>query len=792
MYRPAVSVAYRIELPPLNQSVSISGHGTDSVKPESKLPQQAIKPSSASGAIDTWKQLWLSKGLDPEKPLHVIDGFNDLSEEEYNNLIYGALNLLDVDLSQVTNVLELGSGAGAFARTILLRWPHLNITGIDFSPTMISISNQKVPGNFFVHDLSDPLPFDDAYFDFVITWSTSFYLKRSVMLDLLWECKRVSRHGMYIGDVSDERKRVVAENIRKQTHGHLKSIPTLTHTYIEPRFFIKWAAEASYWARFSEEDSLADALAGKYEQARYRFSVALVPLPPDVSKTYWEIDASAIGSVCAQPPFTRQHFKLSEGYTCPFKQSFYDFTMERIDGIFQVRVSNWLHGCVSSQGAVSLKLFKSSPQLSSSSSERNLVRWLNSSDLKEFESTGFVLPQGISYATVHCHIKGRNHEFERQGVVVNTPFFMDALNSAVQTQMYPNRYRHQTSQGQNEFKSIKNAHRSVFYLQIDAVSRIRLQLELPKLFSFLSSLNNSSKVKAVDFSNMIINGQNTDPNWIAGLCNGDCSRQSLFDLAKQNNISTMYYNNYCPLYPFPWRGGKSSAGPDVTLLPELNCLEGDGGFVAPCQFMEDSSSTAALVALFDAVMYTSRKMPIFAFGTLNDGHCEDISKLIRMEELIIQKLKDLISSSWFQAGGVFIFGSDHGLHYWNGVSIDLHPESPYAFSSTPLVSSHRNPPMFVVFNSETGLSVNEGNTEAIISHYDVYRTIKFLLGLPTNSDDLIHANLFSKSVFGSRSCSTLDEASRYCNCWRQCIPRGNESAVEFDFLQKLQGLKECK
>ena len=187
---------------------------------ESKLSSEAtqlnaVDPASAASGDSTqptvthgsWKQLWLSKGFNKwtEKPLHVIDGFDDLSEAEYHDVTYGALQLLDVDLSRVTNILELGSGAGAFARALLLRWPHLKITGIDFSPTMVNISNERVNGSFLVHDLSDPLPFCDLCFDFVVMWSTLFYLNTSTISSLLWEVKRVSRLGIFIGDVSDGR-----------------------------------------------------------------------------------------------------------------------------------------------------------------------------------------------------------------------------------------------------------------------------------------------------------------------------------------------------------------------------------------------------------------------------------------------------------------------------------------------------------------------------------------------------------------------------------------------------------
>lgn len=729
------------------------------------------KPSLTLGAMDSgdstqptvtyesWKQLWLSKGFNKwtEKPLHVIDGFDDLSEAEYHDVIYGALQLLDVDLSHVTNILELGSGAGAFARALLLRWPHLKITGIDFRPTMVSISNERVNGSFLVRDLSDPLAFCDLCFDFVVMWSTLFYLNTSAISSLLWEMKRVSRLGVFIGDVSDGRKRSVAERMRKETHAHLPKNPFLSHTYIKPRFFLQWAEKASWWARFSDEDSIA----GKYEQAKYRFSVVLGPLPLDLASTFWEVDPHSYGTVCSQPPFTSQHFRFSARLSCAFNQSFYEVSLEKVGALFQVRISGWRQGCISSGGTVTLKLHSNgSPP----------TKEIDSNELQRHESSGFILPVDISYATVHCRLKHGDHELERQGLVVNTAYFIKALPSAQPTaSKRPRRSR------------------SVFHLQIDAVSRVRLQMELPKLFSFLTSLNMLGGARAVDFSGLIINGQNTGPNFVAGLCNDDCENQSLFDLAKQNGHRTLYYNNYCPMYPFPWKGDENGPGPDIKLLPEINCLEGEADYVPLCRSMEDTPSTSQLVALFDIVIHSVETGPIYAFGSLNDGHNEDISKLIRMEDLIIKKIKDLVSSSWFKNGGVFIFGADHGLHYWEKKDIDKVVDTPYAFLDTPLVSSHRNPPLFLVFDVNSGLKVDERNAEAIITHYDIYHTVySSITGLSLSSQ-----NLFSESILESRVCSSVDTSSRYCNCWRQCIHSSDTTTNEANFIARLQHLKRC-
>ena len=404
------------------------------------------------------------------------------------------------------------------------------------------------------------------------------------------------------------------------------------------------------------------------------------------------------------------------------------------------------------------------------------TREIDSNELERHEPPGFILPLDISYATVHCRLKRGDHDSERQGLVVNTAYFIKALPSAQPTaSKRPRRSR------------------SVFHLQIDAVSRVRLQMELPKLFSFLTSLNMLGGARAVDFSGLIINGQNTKPNWEAGLCNDDCENQSLFDLAKQNGHRTLYYNNYCPMYPFPWKGDENGPGPDIKLLPEINCLEGEADYVPLCRSMEDTPSTSQLVALFDIVIHSVETGPIYAFGSLNDGHNEDISKLIRMEDLIIKKIKDLVSSSWFKNGGVFIFGADHGLHYWEKKDIDKVVDTPYAFLDTPLVSSHRNPPLFLVFDVDSGLKVDERNVEAIITHYDLYHTVySSITGLSLSSQ-----NLFSESVFENRVCSTVDSkntlytSSRYCNCWRQCIHSSDTTTNEASFSARLQHLKRC-
>lgn len=55
----------------------------------------------------------------------------------FEDMIY-----LGVDMSQVTHLLEVGSGVGGQTRIILKRWPHLKITCVDLSKVQLAVAQE--------------------------------------------------------------------------------------------------------------------------------------------------------------------------------------------------------------------------------------------------------------------------------------------------------------------------------------------------------------------------------------------------------------------------------------------------------------------------------------------------------------------------------------------------------------------------------------------------------------------------------------------------------------------------
>lgn len=84
--------------------------------------------------------------MEAEKYLH---GFTPVEQQRLyrqarllENLIYS-----DVDLSSVTQLLEVGSGVGAQSEILLRRYPDLFLTCVDFSETQIAAANRFLSSN---------------------------------------------------------------------------------------------------------------------------------------------------------------------------------------------------------------------------------------------------------------------------------------------------------------------------------------------------------------------------------------------------------------------------------------------------------------------------------------------------------------------------------------------------------------------------------------------------------------------------------------------------------------------
>jgi ubiquinone/menaquinone biosynthesis C-methylase UbiE len=74
---------------------------------------------------------------------------------------------LDALADAPRRVLDLGTGTGAVAQAVLVRFPDADVTGVDVAPRMIEQARRNVPGARFAVADAEELPFEDAAFDLV-------------------------------------------------------------------------------------------------------------------------------------------------------------------------------------------------------------------------------------------------------------------------------------------------------------------------------------------------------------------------------------------------------------------------------------------------------------------------------------------------------------------------------------------------------------------------------------------------------------------------------------------------
>lgn len=99
----------------------------------------------------------------------LADSYHAKIDTKPHNAYYDRPNTLSL-LPDVAGkkVLDAGCGPGKYAEILLAQGAE--VTGIDLSPRMIHWASVRngANGHFFVHDLQEPLPFDQEAFDVVI------------------------------------------------------------------------------------------------------------------------------------------------------------------------------------------------------------------------------------------------------------------------------------------------------------------------------------------------------------------------------------------------------------------------------------------------------------------------------------------------------------------------------------------------------------------------------------------------------------------------------------------------
>ncbi len=111
------------------------------------------------------------------------------------NMVIPYQELLDtiieeLDVKRGDFILDAGCGTGNLA--VRLEKKGAKVVGIDFSEEALKICKEKIKdADIRFHDLIQPLPFPDSYFDKVVSNNVIYALPKAARLDVIKEFKRV-------------------------------------------------------------------------------------------------------------------------------------------------------------------------------------------------------------------------------------------------------------------------------------------------------------------------------------------------------------------------------------------------------------------------------------------------------------------------------------------------------------------------------------------------------------------------------------------------------------------------
>lgn len=116
----------------------------------------------------------------------VYDYLNELIP--YQNLLNSICYYLKIKKDE--KILDLGSGTGNLS--IIIEKYGAKVTSLDFSKEGIDIHKKKNPkAHILYHDITFRLPFDDGYFDSIVTNNVLYTIPRELRLNIYKELYRV-------------------------------------------------------------------------------------------------------------------------------------------------------------------------------------------------------------------------------------------------------------------------------------------------------------------------------------------------------------------------------------------------------------------------------------------------------------------------------------------------------------------------------------------------------------------------------------------------------------------------
>lgn len=150
----------------------------------------------------SWKDVWERKGQEVD----CLRTANGWEETQCNSRdVYEAVSS-QLNMKKNSSVLEVGCGAGYLSKVFIEAGHPYH--GVDLSESSIKLAKEKVAQGLFEVSHASDLDFENSSFDYVICYSVFQYFPDLEYANkCLNEMCRVSRFGVYIGDLVERSKR---------------------------------------------------------------------------------------------------------------------------------------------------------------------------------------------------------------------------------------------------------------------------------------------------------------------------------------------------------------------------------------------------------------------------------------------------------------------------------------------------------------------------------------------------------------------------------------------------------
>jgi len=219
--------------------------------------------------LTQWQNIWSQK-YKTSAPTHILDGFDSLSIDEWQNLVTIFCELIGIN--KKSDILDIGCGAGAFLEAIK---EYNSLSGVDYSENAIIKINKNINGKFLVAN-ADSLPFKENIFNKIISFSVFFYFPsmryaEKTVNEMIRVCKPGGK--ILIGDLNDADKIGLYNAMREKENRNEKHITkeiSLVHLFFDKEFFIKIAEDNKIKIQIIDEDKLDLPF---YSSSQYRYSI---------------------------------------------------------------------------------------------------------------------------------------------------------------------------------------------------------------------------------------------------------------------------------------------------------------------------------------------------------------------------------------------------------------------------------------------------------------------------------------------------------------------------------------